>query len=295
MAKGTFYVGRVIKTGVDYDQNKLIEAILRAPAIKTKKYKWGFVETGKSKIARQTFIYGQLAQYESDGQIDVIEESTRSRKKSQAKNQVRSTSKFVYFPEHSGIVFLNVWNSIPVNVFIARFSELIDSFFGNMFVNTEIELITDYKKFSTKIKELDAVTEISANVHLPNPLFGDLWGELDKELRSRNSECLEVTEKAKAGGSMKTNLVELVSSIVEFRKVKKIDISISEAAVLMAADGYGKGTVHGVKDLQPVIVKTDKMELTISMDKDLESDEIAAVALDMLNKVKLERNMKHGK
>lgn len=295
MAKGKFYFGRVVKTGTNYDQKKLVEGLRKAFPIKSKKYSWAFVEVRESNISGQMYISGQLAQYDQDGEIDVVEELTRSRRKSLAKNQIRSSARFVYFPEHSGIIFLNVWNSIPVNVFRSKFCELVDAYYQKMFVQTEIELITDYKKFSTKIRELESVLEIDANVHLPNPMFGELWEEIDRELRERNSERLTIIEKAKSGRSIKTNLIEIVDSIVNGKFKLKKRPSISEAAILMAADGYGKGTVIGSVGTEIVEVRTNKMELTISLEKDCDEETLARVALKALENIEKERRMKHGK
>lgn len=294
-ALGTFYVGRVVKTGISYGQEKLIEGLLKASPLKKMKFKWAFVDVAMSQVNNRKFISGQLAQYFDIGEIETVEESTRSKKKSIAKNQIRSSARFIYFPEHSGIIYLNVWGKIPSELFRTRFCEIIDNHFEKMFIKTEIEPITDYKKFSTKIKELDEIKEISATVHLPNPLFGELWEDLDDELRSRNSEKLAIVEKAKPGLGIKTSLVNFVESILDKTIEKKEKPTMSEAAVLMAADGYGKGKVIGLKKGVVAIIKTHLMELTFTANKEIEERELAKLGLEELDRVVRERNMKHGK
>lgn len=292
----TYYVGRVLKSGVDFGQEKLISAFKNAGPIMSRKYFWSFVDVEEVEYNKEQFVVGKLAQYSESSEIDVVEPRTRSRKKDITRNQIQAFSKFVYLPDHSGIVFQNHWNSITGAAFRSHFREIINKHYDNMFTNAEIEQITDYTKFATLVRGLKSITEIQAHVHIPNPLFGNLWASLNDELRDRNSERMSVTEIARNQNGLNSSLVKTVHDI-EKKKSTNIEakLSFAEKAILMAADGYGKGTIRGHTANGKIEIKTSAMEISFKIESQEGFESLLSASSRIFERIKNERNMKHGK
>ena len=209
-------------------------------------------------------------------------------------NKLEASSSFVYLPECSGIAFLHVWNGIQENVFPRRFKSIIEKAFGNFFVNCEIESISDYRAFKSRLKNLDKYTEFSATVHPPNPLFGRLWGGLNEYIESRNASEVTIKEQASKSDGLQSRLIELMEKIVESSDYEPgFKPDIADAAILMAADGYGRGKVVGEENGEEVVVKTSDSQKSFSHDKEPSPEDLAGAAKVQFDKVSKERDMKH--
>jgi len=172
-----------------------------------------------------------------------------------------ASSPFVYIPEHSGIVFLNVSGHIEVRTFVKRFCDIIEKTHHNFFVDCDIELVTDLKTFAAKLLSLDGIFKIEARISPPNPLFSPLWESLEKYLRSRNTDRMTVVEDAPGAEVLKTDLPYLVEEASQQTEDKRFiperKIPIGDAAILMVADGYGNGTIRGRRNDEVVVINPD--------------------------------------
>src|SRR5690606_11181634 len=107
-----------------------------------------------------------------------------------------------------------------------------------------------------------------ATVHPPNPLFGRLWERLDEYLRRRASTEIKVSESSDKG-SLKTRLIDAVENLLKnpaFAPAEPLDIP--DAAVLMAADGYGRGLVKGKRGREKVVVHTRDAQKSFTFPKE---------------------------
>jgi len=183
---------------------------------------------------------------------------------------------------------------IEEDVFRRRFSRLIEEAFNNFFLSCEIETIADYRAFVSKLKSLDSFSEIQAKVHPPNPLFGDLWKGLHEYIKSRNASEVRVAEKSEKREGLTTDLVKLINAIIEER-IGDVDepASITDAALLMAADGYGSGKVIGMAKRESVIIRTSDTQKSFLFDKEPDNEKLASEARVHLASVSDEREMKH--
>ncbi len=293
MRRGRYYLGRVVKLG-ELDQARLLDAIRDPKVINVGQFQWTFTDTFDLSDSSEGYVFSRLSKYSKEGHVTIVDTETKSQKDSVAENLLVASAPFIYIPEFSGIAYLHVWNGIEEGVFRRRFSALIEETYDNFFVSCEIEPISDYRAFVTKLKALDSFSEIRAKVHPPNPLFGDLWKDLNEYIKTRNASEVQVAEKSDEKDGLTTDLVKLINAIVEER-VREVSqpASLTDAALLMAADGYGAGKVVGISRSETVIIRTADTQKSFLFDKDPEIEELAAEARRRFKAISNERDMQH--
>lgn len=295
--KGTYYAGRVLKLGT-LTQPSLMEALRNPVSIRYRGNAWTFTGIEEYKELGQHYIFGRLSKYSPKGEVGIVDEKTRSEKKQIEPNLLVASSPFVYIPEHSGIAFLHVSNNIETQIFIKRFSEIVEATHSKFFVDCDIELVSDLKTFSAKLASLDGIYKIDARVSPPNPLFSPLWQHLEHYLRSRNTDRMTIVEDAPGSEPLHTDLPSIVEAASKQTEHKAftptVPLAIGDAAILMAADGYGSGTIRGKRDNETVVIKTSETALNFSLDKSPTPLALYEKALKIFRKIQEQRHMEHG-
>jgi hypothetical protein len=294
--KGTYYAGRVLKLGV-LDQHLLLEAIRHPKAVRHRGNAWTFIDVEEHQTENEHFVFGRLSKYAPDGQVGVVDETTRSEKRQVEPNLLVASSPFVYIPEHSGIAFLNVVGQIDVKRFIRRFCEIVRATHDGFFVDCDIEPVTDLETFAAKLRSLEGIFKIDVRISPPNPLFSPLWESLEQYLRGRNTDRMTIVEDAPEAGTLKTQLPDLVDlasrQTAEDQFIPENAIPIGDAAILMAADGYGNGVIRGRRGEEVVVIKTSETALHFAFDKVPVPYELYLKALDVFRQIKRHRHMEH--
>ena len=292
MRRGRYYLGRVVK--INLDQERLMDAMTNAPIITIGKFDWTITDIEYKSNDEFPYVFGKLSKYAKDGHAKVIDEVSRSQVEADVPNLLEASSSFVYLPECSGIAFLHVWNGIQEDVFPRRFKSVIEAAFDGFMVACDIEPISDYRAFTSRLKKLSHFTEFSATVYPPNPLFGRLWGSLNEYIVSRNASEVAIKEQTSKPKGLKSRIVELMDRIMESPDYEPDDVpAIGDAAILMAADGYGRGKVVGVANGDEVVIKTSDTQKSFLHEKGPEPQELAVKAKSQFDKVSSERDMKH--
>lgn len=293
---GLYYMGRVNKLG-QLNNDLLSNSILNPKSIIRGKHAWTFIETIQLQVGEIPFIYGKLSKYHPDAEIKVVEPIIRAEVKRDEPNLSIATSPFLYIPYYSGIVFMHVSGHIMPKIFMKRFQEIIEESNGNFFVNCEIEPITDLRTFATKLKLLDSINQISATVHPPNPLFGPLWKSLREYIVMRRTDSMYIKEDAKEKGSINTDLARHVAAVADQTedRVYKPDneLPIGDAAILMAADGYGTGQVRGLQGDTMIVIKTSETMRNFSFERDPDPVELFKVASKLFDEIEQKRHLQH--
>lgn len=297
MKKGTYYVGRVLKLGL-LDQAMLLDALKNPISVKYRENAWTFIDIEEYKQAGHHYLFGRLSKYAPEGEVGVVDESTRSAKMQLEPNLLVASSPFVYIPGHSGIVFLNVSGNIEPRTFIRRFCEIVEHTHHNFFTDCDIELIADLKTFAAKLSSLQGIFKIEARISPPNPLFSPLWESLEKYLRGRNTDRMIIVEDAPETEVLKTDLPKLVEAASQQTEkspfVPEVAIPVGDAAILMAADGYGSGVIRGRRDDEVVVIKTSETALNFSFEKTPAPHALYMKALEIFEGIKEQRHMEHG-
>lgn len=295
MKRGRYYLSRVIKLG-ELNQSRLLDAIAKAPVVPIGEFVWTITDVTDRRSATSPYVFGNLAKFSRQGTVKLVDEPAKQQVEAVALNLLEASAPFVYLPEFSGLAFLHVWNGIQEDVFPRRFKAIIEAAYDNFFVDCTIEPVADYRAFLEKLSSLNKITELSARVHPPNPLFGRLWGSLDKYVKRRQASEVairETTESSKGKG-LSTDLVKLIERILENPKYQpKSEPDITDAAMLMAADGYGHGKAVGIEGDTEVVVRTAESQKSFLFEKEPEPEMLATAARMQFERVSKERDMGH--
>lgn len=293
MRRGRYYMARVIKLG-ELNQNKLIDAIIDAPTVAIGQFEWTITDTIDMRAAPAPFIFGNLAKYSKDGRVKVVDEAAKHQLHARARNLLEASAPFVYLPDFSGLAFLHVWDGIQEDVFPRRFKSIIEAAYDNFFVDCTVEPVGDYRAFLQKLRSLDKITELSAKVHPPNPLFGRLWGSLNEYVKKRQADEVSVRERTEKPVGLSTQLLVLIQEILENPKYDPPQVpDITDAAMLMAADGYGSGKAIGTEGDHGVVVRTSESQKSFLFEKDPDPVLLAMAARAQFERVSAERDMRH--
>ncbi|MCP5560804.1 MAG: hypothetical protein H7A55_23930 [Verrucomicrobiaceae bacterium] len=294
MERGRYYLGRVVKLG-NLDQSRLMDAILDAPTITIRKFRWTITDTVDRRDSKMPFVFGRLSKFHQEGHVTIVDTDSKSQIDAIARNLLAASSPFVYLPEYSGIAYLHVWNGIQQDVFPRRFKALIEAAYDDFFVDCTIEAIADYQTFVSKLRSIEVFHDIQATVRPPNPLFGRLWGSLREYIERRNADEVRVREIAEEAPGIATNLVALMTGLLRNPDFEPASVpDITDAALLMAADGYGQGKVTGMRrDREEVLIRTSDTHRSFLDAKEPNPDALAEHAHRQLKSVSTERDMHH--
>ena len=295
--KGRYFLSRVVK--INLSQENLIDAICNPAIIKVGKYNWTITDMiDKRDDESLPFIYGRLVKYADDTQ-DVVDEYNHTQDQSMTANLFKSSSPFVYLPRFYGLCFLHVYNGIESETFPRRFKKIIEDArnlkYNDLLIECDVDAISDYASFRNKIIMIKKITQIEATVSPPNPLFGRIWKSLKETLEKRNTSTLRINEESEKREGLKTDLHDLVNSI-EKNNISnyKQEVALPDAAILMAADGYGTGKVAGEDNNGEIIeVRTRDVQKSFLFEKDPSPDFLARKANEEFIKVSEERKMEH--
>ena len=292
--QGTYYLGRTVFFA-ELNKPKFIEALKAPVSIESGEYHWTITEFKKSEENKMNFVFGKLTKYKPKGKVDVIDVRSHSEVTKEIDNTKVASSPFIYLPEYSGIAYLHVWNQIQQEIFIRRFKELVEKKYDNFFVECNIEAISDLATFYKRISNLSSIDLIQAKVRPPNPMFGPLWESLKEYLKKRKVSEFKIEEKADNGEKIQSELKTLINE-VEKEKSKNIKVpDITDAAILMATDGYGHGKVHGVEGKKKVVVCTSDTIKNFKYDTEPDPIKLYEIAEAIFREITEKRHMEHDK
>ena len=295
--RGSYYLSRVIKAG-QLNQDSLIQALSHPATIFVGKYAWTITDPVKyEEDGKILYVFGKLSKYSPEGTVKVVRQNLET--PIIEPNLIEASSPFVYIPEFSGIAYLHVWNEIERDVFASRFSRIVEESFDSFFVECKIEPITNLEKFLQKLQTIENFAEISAKVNPPNPLFGDAWRSLREYLAKRQIGELRIKERAGEMGSIQSDLPTHINGILSqaegkpYKPEKPIDIT--DAGILMAADGYGDGKIVGNEKNtgRLVILRVSEKHTSFLFETEPEPDALFQEAYRQFQSISNERNMDH--
>ncbi len=298
--RGRYYLSRIIKLG-QLNQDNLIKAMIRPVSIVTGKYAWTITDVRVIKRNKKVvYVFGKLSKYNPEGTVKVVNEREKAETSIIEPNLIEASSPFIYIPEFSGLAYLHVWNQIEREIFAKRFSRIIEESFDNFFVTCKIEPITDLRKFIERLMSIDTFTEISARIHPPNPLFGRAWKNLREYLEKRQASELSLKESADEKQPLNSQLLAHLRGLADqtdderYSPVEPVDIT--DAAILMAVDGYGDGRIVGreKETRSTIVLKISERHVSFLFGADPLPDQLFEEANKQFSKISKERNMDHA-
>jgi hypothetical protein len=192
---------------------------------------------------------------------------------------------------------MRVAQHIEPHVFASRFSNLIQAVFDEFFVQCEIEFVSDLRTFAIKLSRLESIYKLTAHLYPPNPIFAPLWRSLKEYMEERGADSMNHDEEAKGGDSLNTELPKHVEAVAAETPGNPYspekELPIGDAAILMAADGYGEGLVHGREGGAGVVIRTSETIRNFTFSRSPDPRELARQASDIFETLERDRNMKH--
>jgi hypothetical protein len=294
-----YYLSRVIKLG-ELDDRKLVEAISDSATIARNDFHYTFIDTEASGDG-PSYVFGRLAKYEPKAEVDVVETKRHERAHRNVRDLLVASSPFVYIPEFSAIAYQHVWHRLEKDQFEKFFAELVIERYERFFVDCAVQPISDLRTFVLKLSKLDAIQKINASVVPPNPLFGPTWASLRDYLRNRNLKEVAIKEQAQDGKAIQTKIPELARTLIGegdtvlpvARLLDEPTTDIGDAAVFMAADGYGKASIEGVQGQKRVTVRSRDSHRSFRFDRDPNPSDLFTAAQAELERINLERGLEH--
>ena len=299
MGKQTrYYLGRVLKRG-EMTSEKIIEAMLDPITIEYRGTKYSFIDFEKfDGPGHEIGYFAKIAKYKPIGAVEVVHEAQHASAETPVLNRIDAASAFVYLPGFSGITYRHIWNTFPSDQFEKVFKELVETRHQKFFVGCDIEPVVDLRTFVTRLSKLDQITELSATVKPPNPLFGPCWKSLSEYLLKR--KLVEASIKETAPSGIETNLKNIAvavlndnsaSSMIEL--MEPLLDGVGDAALLMAADGYGHARIKGVEEEREVIIRTSENQKSFMFEGEPNPKLLYQHAVDVFKKHTEERGLEH--
>jgi hypothetical protein len=298
-----YYVSRVVKLGM-IGSEEVLRALQQPTAIRRGDYDFTFTDIEEGRSADGTkFIFARLAKYTPAGSLGVVEPSQHASRPADVENLLIAASPFVYIPSFSGVAFQHIWGKLQKEQFERAFAGLVTEKYENFFAQALLEPISDLRSFVQKVARLNGVTDMDATVHPPNPLFGPIWKSLRDYIRQRNLREMKVVEHAQDGEGINSNLAAAAAAVLDAveppseKELQKIlspeGTGIGDAAVLMAADGYGRAKVEGRVAGRKVVVRTADTHVHFMAHAEPEPDEIFDPANRILQRINADRYLEH--
>jgi hypothetical protein len=292
----TYYLGRVVKLGT-LTADMVVRAILSPTAVQWWGNSWSFFDAQQHVTDGVSYVSAKLSKFNPEGEVIIADTKSRQEIVQSEPNLRIASSSFIYIPEVSGVAFTKVYNHIEEHHFAARFSDVVEQTHLGFFVECHVHLITDLRTFAQKLMSLDGIIKIAAVVHPPNPLFGPLWKELKEYIEKRRSEKMLVREEATIQIPLNTELPRHVALAADqtpqIPYVPKSPLPIGDAAILMAADGYGSGAVKGIKGNELVVIKTSETHKNFSTEEEASIEEAFRIAYAAFKQIEEDRHMEH--
>ena len=292
-----YYLGRIHKMGRLNDA-LLMQALIQPAIVHARHYAWTFTDASVNHDAGCIqYVFGRLSKFHPQGVIRVVDEESRVQDERDEPNLLIAASPFVYLPQFSGIAYQHVWNQIERKAFTGRFSDIVGRSHGDFFVGCEVEPITDLRTFVTKLTAIETFLEIHAKVHPPNPLFGRVWISLGEHLRQRSTSELSIKEKGEESRPILTRVADHMRGILAqtdhdtYAPDQPVDLT--DAAVLMAADGYGNAKIVGKENGSLVTVRTSESQKSFLFDADPDPNALFEEASRHFRRINEQRNLEH--
>jgi hypothetical protein len=257
---------------------------------------WTFLDISELTDGKTSYFFGRLVKYDPEAEVSVVDTEEKIEVRHEEPNMTRASSPFVYIPDLSGISFLHVSNQIEYKTFMARWAEVVNASHHQVLAQCDVDPITDLRTFAKKLRSLDGIYRISASVSPPNPLFGPLWKELKDYLKNRNTDRMKLDEDSNQNKPLNTDLAAHVEGILNQTSETPYNpkpLPLGDAAILMAADGYGKGSVRGRQGREVVIVRTSETVRNFTFYRDPAPEELYRKTVEILERIKEERHMEH--
>jgi len=292
-----YFLARVTKAG-QLDEAKLQEALTSPVVIKRGEFCYTFSAVVKIESGRGGFLHGRLVKFRSEGTVQSVRPKQNAVVDTEVPNLFDVGCQFIYIPRHSGVAYRPASSKLSRERFLGLFGALVEEKFNKFFVTCTLEPLSDVERFAARLKQLERILRIDVTVRPPNPLFGPAWEQIGKDLKARKAAELKIAESCAEGEGLDSPVARIASDLSSPRTgdagVPTIGhVSVADAAILMAADGYGEGSVTGESEGKAVVIRTRDSQVSISVAPDVDPQAVFEAVDELFASVAAKRGLRH--
>lgn len=293
-----FYLARVVKRG-ELTKERIVDAMREPAIIELRGTRYSFTDfRAFDQSGPESGFYAKIAKYRQQGAVSVVREERHESAEAQVRNLIDASSAFVYLPDYSGLAYRHIWNALPRDRFERVFKALVE--FKYVLAGCDIDPIVDLRTFVTRLSRLEKITELEASVAPPNPLFGPCWRSLSDYVRKRKLTEVQIKEQADHG--IETRIREIAEAVLmhptdserALEMMEPLLGGVGDAALLMAADGYGRAKVRGNESDREVVIRTSENQKSFQLDGDPDPELLYQRALAAFRQTSQERGLEHA-
>lgn len=317
-----FFVGRMHKPD-DITWPDFLHLTQNSKTLNETLKKWAITDLSTFVSERgESFWHGHLTCYDSSGQVSVVDEDARKHASAPQPNLILASAPFVFLPDEAAIAYAPGIGRFSESLFRAKFCQVLGATRNSPLDEFEINVISDVRSFIERLGTVVEVTSIGVELLPPNPLYSVYWKPLFEYLSQRRLRKLRLEERVRKGESIPTELKSLklpalspkawegedddkiVADSLQEEPTNQPNQTVgpskvssqTDAALLMAADGYGDGTVSGL-DMRrkPITIHTRSSAMTVMVPSPPAPQQINANVRMKLREAGVQRNWKHGK
>lgn len=244
MPRGThiYQFGRLNMLGHWEDKRQFIFVALSAGVTETKgKFKYGFFDVEELEREGEIFVFGRLVKYKPVLEGETVDEDLHQVVEGGLPHGVVAKSEFFLHYDTDIIAYRPVANKLSPGQFREMVAKLIESGHDRFFVSAEIQSIDEDYEIEEAIRQFEAITKVSLDLHPSNPSNREIYARVDERLKAIKARRMRLTLYAKERG------FDLAAFFGDD----------AYRGLMMAADGYGTGSIQGVVDGTKVTVSTE--------------------------------------
>jgi len=234
----TFFFGRLSITSYASDKRGLILAGLKTEKFHDKnEFKYGFFDIQE---INDEFVYGRLVKYKRILEGEIVDEQSHRTVVGGLPYGIVGKSDFFLHYKSGVIAYRPLASRISAKQFRFIFARLFEAGHDRFFVSAQVENIDEELRIEEAIGKLEIIRKISFDIHPTNPSNRDVYKRIDERLKRLKAQKLKQVVDAGEAGLNRDAL---------------LDDDIYRSLV-MATDGYGNGSLHGVSEGRKVVITT---------------------------------------
>lgn len=235
----TFFFGRLNINAYVADKKDLILTGLRTDKFHDKnEFRYGFFDIEELNVE---FVYGRLVKYKRLLEGEVVDEERHLTAVGGLPYGMVGKSDFFLHYKSGVLAYRPLVSKISAKQFRFVFARLIEAGHDNFFVSAQVETIDEGLRIEEAIRKFEVIRKVVFDIHPTNPSNRDVYKRVDERLKQLRVEKLKQVVEASEGGLNKNTLLD-------------DDIYRS---LIMAADGYGSGSIHGVAEGRTMVITTE--------------------------------------
>jgi hypothetical protein len=216
--------------------------------------KWIFLQAEELETPIGWVITGYLVKYKPSRDVETVDENAHNFADERIDDPVDAKSRFFLHVDSGLIAYNPVVGKISDSTFRERFANLFERAHDNLFVDAEIQAISDEEAFFTALKNFTKISRFKVQLHPSNPSISETWKHIHERLKklevSKYREDISIRDDGNGFGVR--------------------DDPDIEAKIRMAQDGYGRASVRGRVNNTSKSIHTSKEPISAVITKDPE-------------------------